>query len=162
MNSQADFHRRLKYLYAGGYVLTAVVVMLMMWMMISCRPSLYTAKGEAPPNARKIYGIVTGVVFGLDSLGLLISTWQLIRTLKKDFSNTLTEESATLRRLFVIFTVSYFLRTFLLLGQGIWFTLLLRWVKNAHTAYFIVILVYFSSFYVWDIVPLVMNFHMHH
>lgn len=99
----------------------------------------------------------------IDSVGLLWSTAKLIGTLRRDFSNSLTEESASLKRLFVIFTISYFFRAFLLLPQGRWYT----WLDDAfgndeEEAYFAITIVYFNSFYLWDIVPLALNFYMHH
>ena len=40
-------------------------------------------------NNRKIYGNVTGSIFLIDSLVLMISTLSLIKTLKRDFADSL-------------------------------------------------------------------------
>jgi hypothetical protein len=135
----------------------------MIWLLYLTSPKNYDENGEIIANleVRKIYGITTGFVFLIDSIGLIWSTCYLMRTLKREFSDSLSEESSSLKRLFWIFTVSYLLRTFLLLPQGGFY----QWFKvyfSDQKAYFIVSMVYFNSFYIWDIVPLLMNFWMHH
>ena len=67
------------------------------------------------------YGITTSVVFGIDSAGLLYTTRLLILTLKRDFQDQMKAEAQVLSSLFVIFTISYLLRTFLLAPEGHWY-----------------------------------------
>ncbi len=64
-------------------------------------------------NNRKIYGNVTGTIFLLDSLVLMISTLSLRKTLTKHFADSLSDEAAMLKCLFILFTISYLIRTFL-------------------------------------------------
>jgi hypothetical protein len=115
MTPQVSNQKKLSRLYQFGYAFGFIYLMVMVWMLVLIRPSIYNSKGSVSESKRTIYGAVTGTVFLIDSLGLLWSTLHLIKRLKRDFSNQLSEESATLKRLFVIFTISYLLRTVLLL-----------------------------------------------
>lgn len=63
---------------------------------------------------RFVYGYVTGGVFLIVSVGLLYATCRLIMTLKRDFAQSLRAEAKQLTFLFVIFTISYLLRTMVL------------------------------------------------
>lgn len=66
------------------------------------------------------YGVTTSVVFILDSIGLLYTTRLLIITLRRDFEDSMKTEARNLSWLFVVFTISYLLRTFLLAPEGHW------------------------------------------
>lgn len=76
----------------------------------------YYSKDAASLNSisssyRIEYGMVTGVVFLIDTVMLLYSTSNLRKTLERDFANRLIEEANRLRALFYIFTVCYLFRT---------------------------------------------------
>jgi hypothetical protein len=64
------------------------------------------------PQNRTIYGYVTGTVFLVISIGLLLQTYKLLKTLKRHYSE-LQDEQRQIRVLFVVFTFSYFVRTVL-------------------------------------------------
>lgn len=63
---------------------------------------------------RKKYGWMTGACFLIDSVGLLLSTCKLIKTIKRDFGNMMVQETKVLKFLFIIFTIAYLLRTVML------------------------------------------------
>lgn len=150
--------------YLFGYLSSTVIFSLLIWMCVIMWPSRYdNSTGLMPAdNDREIYGITTGIVFGFLSAGLLLATHRLIKTLQRDFSTTLIQESATLKLLFVTFTISYLLRTFILLLQSYWFKLFEHFFEEPSDAYFSIDLFYFISLLAWDIVPLLLNFQMHH
>jgi hypothetical protein len=66
------------------------------------------------------YGVTTSVVFIIDSIGLLYTTRLLIVTLRRDFADSMKAEAHNLSWLFVVFTISYLLRTLLLAPEGHW------------------------------------------
>lgn len=148
--------------YYAGYVLAGIMFALMLWLCIILRPGKYSSQGSLPEGERSVYGITTGCVYIIDSLTLMMSTGWLWHTLKQNFNETLKEETNTLKTLFWIFTMSYFLRTFILFLQDSWYSWFSEWFRDDATAYYAIDIIFFSSLILWDIVPLLMNFKMHH
>lgn len=64
-----------------------------------------------------------GVIYFIDSVALLVSTFVLIRSLNEDFNGTVLQtETRLLKILFGIFTIAYLGQTIFLLiaGAGYW------------------------------------------
>ena len=57
---------------------------------------------------------MTGAIFLIDSVGLMLSTCKLIKTISRDFGKIMVQETKVLKLMFIIFTVSYLLRTVML------------------------------------------------
>jgi hypothetical protein len=95
-------------------LLACVYFGLMIWSLILLKKSDFLNGHLLHNYKRKVYGYVTGSVFLIDSIGLLYTTCALMRNLKRDFSSGMHEEAKVLKHLFIIFTISYFIRTFML------------------------------------------------
>lgn len=100
------------------YIATCIAATLYFILMIIFVSIL--ARRDMTMQLKTSYGAVTSVIFILDSVGLLYTTRLLIITLRNDFEDSMQEEAKVLRTLFVVFTVSYLLRTVLLAPEGHW------------------------------------------
>lgn len=102
------------------------------------------------------YGVTTSVVFILDSIGLLYTTRRLIVTLRRDFEESMKAEAQNLSWLFVVFTISYLLRTFMLAPEGHWSTIqhFFNPESTPQHQYYIRMVLYTISFLLWDILPI--------
>jgi hypothetical protein len=72
---------------ALGLGLSFLIVMVAMLAQINSND--FDLGSLIKPRKRNVYGYVTGSVFLLDSIGLLISTSYLIYVLSRDYGNSL-------------------------------------------------------------------------
>ena len=96
-------------------IVCSVLLVLFVGAMIYCLAFIdqddYVSGALTSSHKRVMYGYITGTVFLIDSVLLLYWTCKLIKTLKKDFDDNLKEETSTLKCLFFIFFLSFFVRT---------------------------------------------------
>ena len=147
-------------------IVCSVLLILFVGAMIYCLSFIneadYMNGALTNTHKRVIYGYVTGAVFLIDSVLLLYWTFKLIKTLKKDFDDNLKEETSTLKCLCFLYFLSYLVRTVLLLTQGYIPKAIGQLATTPRKALFINYMLFFNSFYFWDLLPILMNLIMHH
>ena len=89
-NDDSKFKKRVKVLYFSAFSVSCFYLGIMVWMLTFSKAKGFNNQGiMLNSNNRKIYGNVTGSIFLIDSLVLMISTLSLIKTLKRDFADSL-------------------------------------------------------------------------
>ena len=148
----------IKRVYTATFLASLLYFAIMIGFVCTLQNHLMSVK------LKTAYGAITSIVFGIDSAGLLYTTRLLILTLKRDFQDQMKAEAQVLSSLFVVFTISYLLRTFLLAPEGHWYQIQHFFRPNAsrQNQYFIRMVLYFISFLLWDILPIFLQLLMHH
>lgn len=113
-NKNDPINKKIRLIMVACLLLGCVYLAMMCYFLSYLRKDDY-AEGYLIDNKLRIrYGFVTGAIFLIDSVGLMLSTCKLIRTISRDFGKIMVQETKVLKLMFIIFTVSYLLRTVML------------------------------------------------
>ena len=98
-------------------VYTSIFIVSTLYLMMLAAVEVFTAVGFSP-HTIMIGDIMLAAVYFLDSVGLLVATYVLIKTLNDNFAGTTFQnETLILKVVFFIFTIGY-------VGQSIMFIFL--------------------------------------
>ena len=151
--------RNIRMLYRVTYL--AIIALLCLMVLFLATQS--KSENIFQPQNNKQFGVVTGLIFLIISASLIVSTFLLLKELKKEQLKFLKEETRSLGVLLVVFQFSYFARAVFLLGFGNWYKVQehMRQNQSPSQAYYERHVIYYSSFLIWDLPPVLFQLIVH-